>query len=147
MRMLRVLSIALVATVPAAQAQEPGPVEVVRAFYVALETGDSAAAVNLLTPDVVVLEAGGAEASRDEYASHHLGSDIAFIGSVTREVTREHTGMDGDVAWVLGEATVRGTFRERPVDSVVAETMILRRTPAGWRIAHIHWSSRRAPGN
>jgi ketosteroid isomerase-like protein len=147
MRMSCLLCVALVAAAPEARAQEPGPVEVVRAFYVALETGDSAAAINLLTPDVVVLEAGGVEASRDEYASHHLGSDMAFVSSVTREVMREFSGMEGDVAWVLGEARVRGTFRERPVDSVVAETMILRRTPAGWRIAHIHWSSRRAPGN
>jgi len=147
MRMLRVLSIALVATVPAAQAQESGPVDVVRAFHAALTAGDSAAALDLLAPDVVVLEAGGVEASRDEYASHHLQSDIAFVSSVTREVTRELSGMDGDVAWVLGGARTRGTKRERPIDSVVAETMILRHTPAGWRIVHIHWSSRRAPGN
>jgi len=147
MRVLRVLSIALVASVPAAQAQENGPVDVVRAFYVALAAGDSAAALEMLAPDAVVLEVGGVEASRDEYASHHLRSDIAFISSVTREVTREFSGMEGDIAWVLGEASVRGTFRGRPVDSVVAETMILRRTPSGWRIMHIHWSSRRAPGN
>jgi ketosteroid isomerase-like protein len=58
MRMSCLLCVALVAAAPEARAQEPGPVEVVRAFYVALETGDSAAAINLLTPDVVVLEAG-----------------------------------------------------------------------------------------
>lgn len=144
MRMLGVLSIALVATAPTARAQEPGPVETVRAFYAALEAGDSAAAIDLLAPDVVVLEAGGVEASRDEYASHHLRSDIAFVQSITREVTREMSGMEGEVAWVLGEASTRGTYRGRPIDSVVAETMILKRTPAGWRIVHIHWSSRRA---
>ncbi len=147
MRMLCVLSVALVATVPAAQAQESGPVDVVRAFHAALEAGDSAAAIDLLAPDVVVLEAGGVEASRDEYASRHLRSDIGFVSSVTREVTREFSGMEGEVAWVLGEAHTRGTYRGRAVDSFVAETMILKRTPAGWRIVHIHWSSRRAPGN
>ena len=146
MRMLGVLSIALVATVPAAQAQESGPVDVVRAFHAALTAGDSAAALDLLAPDVVVLEGGGVEASRDEYASHHLRSDIAFVQSITREVTREMSGMEGEVAWVLGEASTRGTYRGRPIDSVVAETMILKRTPAGWRIVHIHWSSRRAGG-
>ena len=146
MRMLGVLSLALVATAPTARAQEPGPVEIVRAFYAALEAGDSAAALEMLAPDVMIFEGGGVEASRDEYASHHLRSDIAFVQSITREVTREMSGMEGEVAWVLGEASTRGTYRGRPIDSVVAETMILKRTPAGWRIVHIHWSSRRAGG-
>jgi ketosteroid isomerase-like protein len=52
----------------------------------------------------------------------------------------------GDVAWVVGTSTTRGEYRGRPVDSAGAELMVLTRTPQGWRIAAIHWSSRRRQG-
>jgi hypothetical protein len=50
------------------------------------------------------------------------------------------------VAWVVGTSTTRGEYRGRPVNSAGAELMVLTRTPHGWRIAAIHWSSRRRQG-
>lgn len=35
-----------------------------------------------------------------------------------------------------------GTFRDKIINARGVETMLLRRTEHGWRIAHIHWSSR-----
>ncbi len=116
-------------------------------YHAALAGGDSTTALELLTPDVVIFEGGGVEASRDEYRSHHLPADIAFAGAVTREVTLQRSGVAGDVAWVLSESRTTGSFRGRAIDSHGTETMILRRTDAGWRIMHIHWSSRRAPSD
>jgi hypothetical protein len=37
---------------------------------------------------------------------------------------------------------MRGTYRDRAVNSQCVELMLLERTPEGWRIAAIHWSSR-----
>jgi predicted trehalose synthase len=54
---------------------------VVGGFHSALAAGDSNAALSLMAPDVIVLEAGGAE-SRAEYRSHHLAADIAFARAV-----------------------------------------------------------------
>ena len=51
-------------------------VAAVDAFHAALGSGDAAAVLALLAEDVVVLEEGGAERSRDEYAGHHLPADI-----------------------------------------------------------------------
>jgi hypothetical protein len=39
----------------------------------------------------------------------------------------------------------RFAFNGRPVDRLTVETMLLRRHADGWRIQHIHWSSRAAP--
>ncbi|MGH7569504.1 MAG: nuclear transport factor 2 family protein [Gemmatimonadales bacterium] len=126
-----------------AQAGDVSPVAVVHAFHQAVTAGDSVRALALLLPDLVVFEAGAVEASRDEYRASHLSADMAFAQATRREVLSERTGTAGDVAWVLTESRATGTFRGRPVDSRGVETMILRRTPEGWRIAHIHWSSRR----
>ncbi len=117
-------------------------VAVVDAFHAALGSGDPEAVLSLLTEDVMVLEEGGAERSRDEYAGHHLPADMTFAAATTAEVTRRASWGEGDVAWVLTEGRTTGAFNGRPVDRLTAETMILHRDGDVWRIRHIHWSSR-----
>jgi uncharacterized protein (TIGR02246 family) len=119
-------------------------IAVVDAFHAALGSGDADAVLALLTEDVVVLETGGAERSREEYASHHLPADMTFAAATVNEVTRRAAWVEGDIAWVLTEGRTTGTFNDRPINSLGAETMILHRTADGWRIRHIHWSSRNA---
>lgn len=115
--------------------------EVVEHFHRALETADSAGVLALLADDAVVLESGGME-TREEYRAHHLPSDITFARAVRREGSPIRVMVHGDVAWATSTGTTRGAFRNRPVNSQGAELMVLTRTPAGWRIAAIHWSSR-----
>lgn len=137
-------SAALLASAPClAQAPET-PEAVVAAFHAAMDSGDGEAVLAFLTPDAVVFEAGGAEASRAEFAEHHLQVDMEFAAGTSRELTEQRSGTSGEVAWVLSRARTTGQFRGRDVRRVGAETMLLRRTPAGWRIVHIHWSSRNA---
>jgi hypothetical protein len=38
-----------------------------------------------------------------------------------------------------------GTYKEKPIDRVTAETMVLRRIGKQWKIVHIHWSSAAKP--
>lgn len=124
-------------------ADEAAPaVAVVYAFHEALRSDDSAAVLALLAEDVVALEEGGAERSREEYAGHHLAADMAFAAATTAEVTRRTAWVEGDLAWVLTEGRTIGTFNGRAVDRLTAETMILHRDGDVWRIRHIHWSSR-----
>ena len=114
----------------------------VDAFHAALKAGDTAGALTFLAPDVMIFEEGGAERSRDEYASHHLGSDAAFAAASEATVTRRSGWADGDVAWVTSEGRTTGQFNGRAVDRLTTETMVLKRHSDGWRIHHIHWSSR-----
>lgn len=123
------------------QSDSADVVATVERFHAALAAGDSAAALALLTPDVVIVESGGVE-TREDYRSHHLSADIAFARAVKGERAPLRVTVRGDVAWAIGTSTTVGEYRGRPVNSSGAELVVLTRTPQGWRIAAIHWSSR-----
>jgi ketosteroid isomerase-like protein len=117
------------------------PAAAVEAFHSALAAGNREEALRWLDPQVVIFESGGAEMSRDEYAGHHLGGDMEFVGAVKTEVLDRQAHSEGDVAWVLTRARTTGQFRERDLDVDGVETMVLRRAGGQWRIVHVHWSS------
>lgn len=116
-------------------------VQTVERFQEALVAGDSTGVAKLLLPEAVILEAGGRE-TKTEYLSHHFHSDGAFLGAMTREPGSREVHITGDVAWVTSTSRLHGTYRDRRRDLSSAELMVLRRTPEGWRVAAIHWSSR-----
>lgn len=117
-------------------------VATVQRLHEALEAGDSAAVLGLLTDDVAILESGGVE-NRDQYRGHHLPADIEFARAVKAERTVHAVTVAGDAAWVSSTSSTRGEFKGRPVNSAGAELIVLRRVSGTWRIAAIHWSSRR----
>ncbi|HEX9728234.1 MAG TPA: nuclear transport factor 2 family protein [Gemmatimonadales bacterium] len=140
--MSRLTLTAVIMLLTATRAIAQSPDEVVRAFHEALARADSGAALAVLDPDVVIYESGGVESSRDEYRTHHLEADMAFASATTRAVTATRADVRDAVAIVLSQSRTTGTFRDREIDASGTETMLLRRTPDGWRIVHIHWSSR-----
>jgi ketosteroid isomerase-like protein len=140
---------------PAAMAPAPSPVTAsaggsqsdsaavaaaVSAFHAALAAGYSAAALALLTDDALIVEAGETE-TREQYRAHHLPADIEFARSVETEQSPLRVRVSSDAAWVTSTSRSRGSFHGRAIDSEGAELMVLARSPAGWRIAAIHWSS------
>lgn len=132
------------ATLLAAPAPQSDPVAVVSEFHAALRQADEAVALELMSPDVTIFEAGGAEMSRQEYASHHLSGDIRFAAATTREVVEQRQIVDAGLAIVLSRTRTTGVFGDREIDSSGVETMVLRHGPEGWKITHVHWSSRSA---
>lgn len=122
--------------------QAAAAAQVVDRFHNALRRGDTATALEQLAPDVLIYEEGGAERSRAEYASHHLGADAAFAAAVPSTVSRRTGRAAGDWAWIASESRTTGRFHDRDIDRLSAETMVLRRERGRWRIVHIHWSSR-----
>ena len=115
--------------------------EVVNAFHAALKRGDTKAELILMADDVVIFESGGVERNRAEYEAHHLNSDAAFSAATTRTPISQTIASDGNFSSVMSVEVVKGTFRDRPVNSRSVETMVLRKTEGQWRIIHIHWSS------
>lgn len=116
--------------------------DAVNAFTTALKTGDAAGAAQWLAPDVVIYEGGEVERSRDEYQAHHLAADIAYLKTAEVQLLKREGGENGDTAWVNTETRVRGkSSRGRDIDVLSTETVLLRKTPEGWRITHLHWSS------
>jgi ketosteroid isomerase-like protein len=124
-----------------AGAAPPDAIATTDAFVNAIGRGDRATVRDLLLPNVVIFESGGAERSADEYATRHLQADIQFMAGMKREVKSQESGGDQATRWVATTARVRGIHKEKAVDVDSTETFILTRTAAGWRIAHVHWSS------
>jgi ketosteroid isomerase-like protein len=114
---------------------------VVDAYHTALAKGDRDSVGRLLADEVMILESGGSE-DRGHYLEHHLPGDMAFAAAVERVRGDLQIQIIGDVAWVTSTSTTKGTYREREIDSVGAELMVLAREDDGWRIRAIHWSSR-----
>ena len=139
--------LALVVMVDTAAAQDSAAVaQTIERFHAALAAGDSTAALTLLADDVQILESGGVE-TKEHYRAGHLRGDIAFARAVKSERTAPSVTVRGDVAWAVSTSTTQGELNGRQVNSAGAELMVLTRTPHGWRISAIHWSSRaRRPG-
>lgn len=136
------LSLAVLMVAPlAGQSESQAAREVVEEFHAALASGDSTTAVGLLHPDARIYEGGHAE-TREQYRSGHLRSDIAFLQAIESETIRDAIVVAGDMAFYESEDRKTGTFRDREIESHGTETIVLVRTPDGWRIRHIHWSSR-----
>ncbi len=94
---------------------------------------------------LVVYESGHVERSKAEYVRGHLPSDLAFSRAVPGVTTLSQTFTRGDMAWVITEGRTTGTYEGKPVDRITTETLVLRLDAGGWRIVHIHWSSRKPP--
>ena len=117
-------------------------VAVVDAFQAALQAGDIDRAAGYLDPGVVILESGGAEHSRDEYLAVHAPADAQFLKTVKVTPGRRTARIEGNLAWVasLSKFEFEKEGQVAFIDS--AQTMVLRRDAGGWKIVHIHWSSR-----
>lgn len=143
-RYLRILSLLFLIAPVSLSAHEDrhSPAQTVASFHKALAAGDREAVLRFLDPDVTIFESGGAELSRDEYASHHLGADMEFSAATGQKIVDQSEGEAADAGWVLTRSETSGTFREKDVDLLGTETVLLRRGEHGWSIVHIHWSSR-----
>ena len=142
-----VMAVALVAAlatpaVATGQAGEEAAVrETIDGFKTALQSGDGEAAMATLHAEARIFEGGHAE-TRDQYESGHLRGDMTFAAAVSSTTTWDDLSIRGDVAVYLREYNTTGTFRDREIDSHGTETMVLRKTEIGWKIWHVHWSSR-----
>jgi ketosteroid isomerase-like protein len=73
-----------------------------------------------------------------------LAADAAFTRAVPSTPLSRSGLAQGDLAYIVSESRTTGVYGGKPVDRLSAETMVLRHEPAGWKIVHIHWSSRAA---
>lgn len=135
---------ALVISAASFQALAATPLETVAAFHEALSAGKADAATVLLSPTIQIFESGYVERSRDEYAGHHLPSDMAFAKATTETVTRQNERVEGNIAIVTRETETKGKFKGTNVHSFGTETAVLEKQGDKWLITHVHWSSRKA---
>lgn len=110
-------------------------------FFAALSAGDLAQAGAELDPNVIILESGGAERSAAEYLGGHAKGDAAFLKGAHHTLLRRTARTSGELVWVASESELHVQKDGKPSTIASTETMVLRSTPAGWKIVHIHWSS------
>ena len=111
-------------------------------FHTALSDGDVATINELLDPNVLIFESGGVESSREEYASHHMHSDMKFIAGMDREIISRQVTQDEAMAVVSTSSKLVGSYQDNQLDLASTETLVLKKGDHGWRIHHIHWSSK-----
>ncbi len=126
----------------AARLDSAGAVAAVSQFHEALAAQDSVRAISLLARDVLVLESGAIQ-TRAEYLSHHLGADMKAMQGSKGIRTLVRVTMLGDAAYVVSKTATAATNADGSNGSEMAEIMVLSKTPNGWTIRAIHWSSRR----
>lgn len=117
-------------------------VKVVDAFSAAIKAVKIAEAAKLLDANVLVLESGSSERSRDQYLHEHAIADAAFMQTASQELRYRQARAIGDVAWVGTESVISRAAKGRTKNNLSTESMVLRRTASGWKIVHVHWSSR-----
>ena len=120
-------------------------VKVVDAFSAAIKAAKLDVARELLDPKVLILESGSSERNRDEYMGGHAIADAAFMQTARQQPRYRQAQAEGDFAWVATESLLEAKEDGKDLLLLSTETMLLRKTAAGWKIVHIHWSSRKAP--
>ncbi len=121
--------------------QTGSPASVADAFGEALKAGDAAALRVLFSPDAVIAEGGGAERSFEEYAGHHMPADMAYTAAVSFDLKDRNVIENGDIATVISQSEINGTYKGELVHRQAMETMVLIREDGAWKIRHVHWSS------
>ena len=117
-------------------------VKVVDAFSAAIKAAKVEEAGRLLDAKALILESGGSERSRAEYLREHAIADATFMQSAKQQLRYRQARADGNVAWVGSESDLQTTKDGKQITILSTETMVLRKGADGWRIVHIHWSSR-----
>ena len=120
------------------------PAETMDAFQRALAEGKRDAALALLSHKVRIFESGYTENSRDEYAAHHLDSDIDFLRTTRARLLKHEERRAGETAIVMRETETTGSYKDAEVHLFGLETAVLEKAGDGWQIVHLHWSSRKA---
>lgn len=120
-------------------------VKVVDAFSAAIKAVRIDVAAKLLDANVLILESGSSERSRDEYLREHAIEDAAFMQTTQQQLRYRQAQAVGDVVWVGTESTLQTSRNGQPLLLLSTETMVLKKSTEGWKIVHIHWSSRPAP--
>jgi ketosteroid isomerase-like protein len=117
--------------------KESDVVAIVDAFYGAVKSGDKDAAMRLIAPDAVFVEAGKIE-TRAQYEANHLPADIEFEKQTKGTRGPARVTFNGTTAWVISTAEYDEGNPEKYINT---QLMVLTHDTGDWRIRSISWSS------
>ncbi|WP_262696077.1 DUF4440 domain-containing protein [Kordiimonas aquimaris] len=125
---------------PDAVRSDPGLVA--DALYTALREGDEAAVEKILAEDVLILEGGHAQTSRADYMGGHMKSDMAFLPNVNSATLDRKVAQAGDLAWVITHSRTQGSYRDKEIDELSREMLVMKHDGHNWRVTLIHWGEK-----
>ena len=117
------------------------PAKIVKRFHHALRTSDKVTARQLLADEVQIFEGGGVERSADEYASHHMLSDMKYLAAVKNKTLEHNVKIIGNSAVSMSRSQTTGTYKGKEQNYQSMETIVLEKQHGEWKIVRIHWSN------
>ena len=115
--------------------------QVVMSFHHALKNGDKKLARKHLADDVQIFEGGNIERSADQYAHHHMLSDMKYLAVVETKMLEHQIKIMGNTAVSMSKSQTQGTYKGKSRDYQGMETMVLEKQVGQWKIVHIHESA------
>lgn len=113
----------------------------VKRFHHALRTSDKVTARQLLADDVHIFEGGSVERSADEYAQHHMLSDMKYLAAIKSQTLEHNVKVMGNSAVSMSRSKTTGTYKGKVVNYEGMETIVLEKQQGEWKIVRIHWSN------
>lgn len=95
-------------------------------------------------PDVTIYEGAGINNGWADYRDRHLGPELKAF----ENLEFAHTGTKvtvlpgGESAYAISRYTIKAKMGDRMLDNEGLETLLLIKTPEGWKIRHSHTSGR-----
>jgi ketosteroid isomerase-like protein len=95
-------------------------------------------------PDVTIYEGTGINHGWADYRDRHLGPELKAFSSLQFGHTDTKVTMmpGGQSAYATSRYTIKAKMGDRDLDSEGLESLMLVKTPEGWKIRHSHTSSR-----
>ncbi len=123
----------------------PTPTAVARAYFEAMDQKDLDAAEALFAESSSIFESGGVEGAWEHYRAHHIGAELDAFKTFETTLGEAEEELSADrsmamVAWPIEYHIVLNDGRE--IDSKGTVTFILLHQAGGFKIRHMHWSSR-----
>ena len=95
-------------------------------------------------PDVTIYEGAGVNNGWADYRDRHLGPELkAFENLEFAHSDMKVTVLPGgESAYAISRYTIKAKMGDRVLDNEGLETLLLVKTPDGWKIRHSHTSGR-----
>ena len=114
--------------------------KVVTQFHKAIKLGNKKKARYVLDDNVLIFEGGRVERTADEYANHHMLSDMKYAEKLKTEVLEHKVKIVGDMAYSVSRTKLTGQYKGSYINKEGMESMVLLKKEGRWKISHIHWS-------
>ena len=150
---MRVLMIAfalasLSASVSGQQSGEAQKIdEWLKGYDVAFNAKDLDKLATFYHPDVTIFEGAGVNNGWADYRDHHLGPELKMFENLEFGHTNRKVHLLGErAAYVSSEYFIKAKMKDRMLDNVGRETLVLEKQADGsWKIRHSHTSGRARP--